>query len=144
MDLEKNWTLYKHPHDENMHKNCLSSQSCHFVKNYIFTIKLLHANVLHVFIFTIKLLHANVLHVFIVKVKYQITTSKAVVGVDRPVSAHLIINVENLHKKLSKFTKLPFRQKLHFHNKTSSCECLTCLYCEGKVSDHYIKSCGRS
>ena len=127
MDLEKNWTLYKHPHDENMHKNCLSSQSCHFVKNYIFTIKLLHA---------------NVLHVFIVKVKYQNTTSKAVVGVDRPVSAHLIINVENLHKKLSKFTKLPFRQKLHFHNKTSSCECLTCLYCESKVSDHYIKSCG--
>ena len=32
------------------------------------------------------------------KVKYQITTSKAVVGVDRPVSAHLIINVENLQK----------------------------------------------
>ena len=59
-----------------MHKNCPSSQSCKF---------------------------ANVLHVFIVKVKYQITTSKAVVGVDQPVSAYLIINVENLHKKLSKF-----------------------------------------
>ena len=35
---------------------------------------------------------------FIVKVKYQITTSKAVVGVDRPVSAHLRINVEKYHK----------------------------------------------
>ena len=33
------------------------------------------------------------------KVKYQITTSKAVVGVDRPISAHLRINVENLHNQ---------------------------------------------
>ena len=61
--------------------------------------------------FTIKLLHANV---FIVKVKYQITASKAVVGVDRPVSAHLRINVENLHKKLSKFIQLKFCQNIFF------------------------------
>ena len=34
------------------------------------------------------------------KVKYQTTTSKAVVGVDRPISTHLRINVENLNKKI--------------------------------------------
>ena len=48
------------------------------------------------------------------KVKYQITTSKAVVGVDRPVSAHLKINVEHLHKKLSKFKQLKYCQKNFF------------------------------
>ena len=48
------------------------------------------------------------------KVKYQITTSKAVVGVDRPVSAHLRINVENLHKKLSRFKQLKFCQNIFF------------------------------
>ena len=80
---------------ENMHKNCLSSQSCHFDKNYFFTIKLLYA-------------------IFIRQVKYQITTSKAVVGVDRPVSAHLRINVENLHEKLSKFKQLKFCRNIVF------------------------------
>ena len=48
------------------------------------------------------------------KVKYQITTSKAVVEVDRPVSAHRRINVENLHKKLSKFKQLKFCQNIFF------------------------------
>ena len=48
------------------------------------------------------------------KVKYQISTSKTVVGVDRPVSAHLGINVENLHKKVSKFKQLKFCQKYFF------------------------------
>ena len=36
------------------------------------------------------------------------------VGVDRPISAHLRINVENLHKKLSKFKQLTFCQKYIF------------------------------
>ena len=36
---------------------------------------------------------------------------KTVVGVDRPISAHLRINVENLHKKMSKFKQLKFCQK---------------------------------
>ena len=114
---------------ENMHKNCLSSQSCHFVKNYFFTIKLLHA---------------NVLNVFIVKVKFQITTSKAVVGVDMPISAHLRINVENLHKKSSKFKQLKFCQNYCLQNNISSCTCPVCLYCEGKVSNSSSKNCGRS
>ena len=39
---------------------------------------------------------------------------KTVVGVDRPISAHLRINVENLHKKLSKFKQLKFCQKYFF------------------------------
>ena len=51
-------------------KNCLSSHSCHFVKNYFFWTKLLHA---------------YVQCVYIVKEKYQIVPSKAVVGVDCPV-----------------------------------------------------------
>ena len=62
------------------------------------------------------------------KVKYQITTSKAVVGVDRHISAHLRINVENLHKKLSKFKQLKFRQKYCFQNNIfhayAQCVCI--------------------
>ena len=53
-------------------ENCLSSQSCHFVKNYFFSIKLLHAN----FQFA-----------YNVKAKYQVNPSKAEIGVDRPVYA---------------------------------------------------------
>ena len=51
-------------------KNCLSSHSCHFVKNYFFWTKLLHA---------------YVQCVYIEYEKYQIVPSKAVVGVDQPV-----------------------------------------------------------
>ena len=53
-------------------ENCLSSHSCHFVKNCFFWTKLLHAYVQC----------AN-----IVSAKYQIAPSKAVVGVDRPIKA---------------------------------------------------------
>ena len=53
-------------------KNCLSSHSCHFVKNYFFWTKLLHA---------------YVQCVYIVWGKYQIAPSKAVVGVDWPMKA---------------------------------------------------------
>ena len=45
-------------------ENCLSSNSCHFVKNYFFLNKLLHA---------------YVQYVYIVTAKYQIVPSKAVV-----------------------------------------------------------------
>ena len=53
-------------------KNCLSSHSCHFIKNYFFWTKLLHA---------------YVQCVYTISVKYQIAPSKAVVGVDRPMKA---------------------------------------------------------
>ena len=53
-------------------KNCLSSYSCHFVKNYFFQTKLLYA---------------YVQCVYIVATKYQTAPSKAVVGVDRPMKA---------------------------------------------------------
>ena len=54
-------------------KNCLCSLSCNFVKNYFFTIKLLHA---------------NVKHVSIVFVKFQSCSWKTVVGVDWPMKAY--------------------------------------------------------
>ena len=55
---------------ETMHNNCLSSQSCKFVKNYFSKI-----------IF----LHAHVQRVCSVMAKYQRAPAKTVVGVDRPV-----------------------------------------------------------
>ena len=72
-------------------------------------------------------------------------SKKIVVGVDRPISAHLRINVENLHKELSKFKQLKFCQKyFFFQNNISSCTCPVCLYCEGKISNSISKNCGRS
>ena len=53
-------------------KNCLSSHSCHFVKNYFFCTKLLHV---------------YVQCVYIVQAKYQTASLKAVVGVDRLIKA---------------------------------------------------------
>ena len=53
-------------------KNCLSSHSCHFVKNYFFWTK-------H--------LHEYVQCVYIEWAKYQIAPPKAVVEVDRPMKA---------------------------------------------------------
>ena len=53
-------------------ENYLSSNSCHFVKNYIYQTKLFHA---------------YVQYVYIVAAKYQIVPSKAVVGVDQPIKA---------------------------------------------------------
>ena len=53
-------------------KICLSSHSCHFVyNNFCATI----------------LLHAYVQYVYIIYTRYQITTSKAVVRVDRHIKA---------------------------------------------------------
>ena len=51
-------------------KNCLSSQSSHFVKKI-----------------SIKLLHANFQCACNVIAKYKVNPSKAVIGVDRPVYA---------------------------------------------------------
>ena len=53
-------------------ENGLSSNSCHFVKNYFFQIKLLHA---------------YVQYDYIVATKHQTAPSKTVVEVDRPIKA---------------------------------------------------------
>ena len=53
-------------------ENCLSSNSCHYVKNYFFQAKIPHA---------------YVQYVCIVAPKYQFAPSKAVVGVDQPIKA---------------------------------------------------------
>ena len=69
-------------------KNCLCSHRCHFVKNYFFWTKLLHA---------------YVQCVYIVWTKYKIVPSKAVVGVDRSMKAPSI-HIQKPNKgKLSKF-----------------------------------------
>ena len=50
------------------------------------------------------------------------------VGVDQPIFAHLRINVENLHKKLSKFKQLKFCQfffsKIIFRHAHVQCVCI--------------------
>ena len=53
-------------------QNSLSSHRCHFIKNYFFQTKLLHA---------------NVQCVYIVKATYQTAPSKTVEGVDRHMKA---------------------------------------------------------
>ena len=67
-------------------KNCLSSHRCHFVKNYFFAIKFLHA---------------NVQWVYSMKAQYEIFQSKTVVGVDRPVNA---LTCKQKEEKLSNFS----------------------------------------
>ena len=63
-------------------ENCLSSNSCHLVRNYYFQIKLLHA---------------FVQYVYIVVAKHQIAPSKAVVGVDWPIKA-LSMHIQKPYK----------------------------------------------
>ena len=63
-------------------ENCLSSNSCHLVRNYYFQIKLLHA---------------FVQYVYIVVAKHQIAPSKAVVGVDQPMKA-LSMHIQKPYK----------------------------------------------
>ena len=94
-------------------ENCLSSNICHFVKNYFFQTKLLHA---------------YVQYVYIVAAKYQIAPSKAVVGVDRPIKALSCIYKSHISEKLSKFSQLSFCQKIFIPNQTPSCICSMCLY----------------
>ena len=93
--------------------NCLSSNSCHFVKNYFFQTKLLYA---------------YVQYVYIVAAKYQIAPSKAVVGVDLPIKALSCIYKSHISEKLSKFSQLSFCRKIFIPNQTPSCICSMCLY----------------
>ena len=64
-------------------ENCLSSNICHFVKNYFFQTKLLGA---------------YVQYVYIVVAKYEIAPSKAVVGVDWPIKA-LSMHIQKPYKR---------------------------------------------
>ena len=66
--------------------NCLSSYRCHFVKNYFFAIKCLHA---------------NVQWVYSMKAQYEIFQSKTVVGVDWPMNA---LTCKQKEEKLSKYS----------------------------------------
>ena len=78
-------------------ENWLGSNSCHFVKNYFFPTKLLHA---------------YVQYVFIVGAKYQIAPTKAVVGVDPPIKA-LSMHIQKPYN-WKKFSLLSFCQKNFF------------------------------
>ena len=89
------YVLSKHKHNPYLignRKKWLNSQSCHFVKNKYFGIKLLHT---------------NVQCVFIVKAKYPIVSAKAVVQVDLPAYA-LSMHKQNALRitKGNKYTEL--------------------------------------
>ena len=90
--------------------------------------------------------------------KYQNASTKALVQVDFPVYALVQVDFSvyalSTHKqnpylnanrkKMAKFTKLSFCQKIDFWHKTSSCKCSMGLYCVCKASNCFIKSCGTS
>ena len=92
-------------------KNCLCSNSCHFVNNYFFRTKLLHA---------------FVQYVYIVAEKYQIAPSKAVVGVDRP------IKVLSMHKQKQYKWKICNLEHL-FRSNTQNYSHLKALYIKAYI-----------
>ena len=115
------------------HTKWLSLISSHFAKNFFFGMTLHHA-------------HAH--YICIVYAKYQKASVKALVQVDFLMDAlskrkHNPYLKGNM-KKMAKFTKLSFCQKLMFWHQTSSHKCSMCLYCVSKVSDCFSKSCGTS
>ena len=81
-------------------------------------------------------------YICIVYAKYQKASVKALVQVDFPVYA--LSKQKQNKKKMAKFTKLSFSQKLIFWHKTSSRKCSMCLYYVGKVSDSFSQNCGTS
>ena len=117
-------------------KICLSSHSCHFVKNYFFLNK------------TPSCICSISQHCI---GRVSDCSSKSC---GRSWSAHegtiyaytkaLCIYKHLIREKLSKFSLLSFCQKLFFLNQTPSCICSMCLHCIGKVSNCSIKRCGRS
>ena len=111
-------------------KNCLSSHSCHIVKNYFFLSQ------------TPSCICSMCLH----------CTGKvsncSIKSCTRGWSAHegtiYAFTKALLGKNSRKFSQLSFCRKLFFLNQTPSCICSMCLHCIGKVSNCSIKSCGRS
>ena len=99
-------------------ENCLSSNSCHFVKKYFFLTNFLHA---------------YFQYVYIVVAKYQIAPLKAVLGVDRPLKA-LSMSIQKPYKRkiVQVLIAVILSKKL---NQTPSCICSMYLYCIGKVSN---------
>ena len=94
------------------------------------------------------LLHAHAQYIYIVNAKYQEVSVLAPVQVDFPVYA-LSKHKQNLYlkanrKKMVKFTKLSFCQKMFFWHQTSSCKCSMSLQCVGKVSNCFSRSCDTS
>ena len=103
------------------HTKWLSLISSHFAKKTFFGMTLLHA-------------HAH--YICIVCAKYQRASVKALVQVNflmYALSKHKH-NPYLIGKKMAKFTKLSFCQKLIFWHQTSSYKCSGCLYCVTKVS----------
>ena len=91
-----------------------------------------------------KLLHAYVQCVYIVSAKYQIAPSKAVVGVERPIKAlSMHIHVQKSYKVIIVYVLIAVILSKKKFNQTPSCICSMCLYWIGKVSNCYIKTCGR-
>ena len=110
-------------------ENGLSSNSCHFVKNYFFQNKIPSC------ICSI-CLHCS-----------DKASNCSIKNCGRSWSAHkgtIHAYTKAISEKLSKFSQLSFCQKLFFLNQTPSCICPMCLYWIGKVSNCSIKSCGRS
>ena len=86
--------------------------------------------------FAMTLLHAHAHYICIVYAKYQKASVKALVQVDVLMCA-LSKHKHNPYlkgnrKKMAKFTKLSFCQKLIFWHQTSSYKCSMCLYCVNK------------
>ena len=111
-------------------KNCLSSYSCHFVKNYFFLDQ------------TPSCICSMCLHC-IGKV-----SNCSIKSCGRSWSAHegtIYAYTNTLLKKncLSSHC-CHFVKNYFFLNQTPSCICSMCLHCVGKVSNCSIKSCGRS
>ena len=109
-------------------KNCLSSHSCHFVKNYFFLNQ------------TPSCICSMCLHCI------GKESNCSIKSCGRSWSAHegtIYAYTKDLLGKLFKFSQLSFCQKSFFLNQTPSCICSMFLHCKGKVSNCSIKSCGR-
>ena len=110
--------------------NCLSSNSCHFVKNYNF------------FNQTPSCICSMGLHCI------RKVSNCSIKSCGRSWAAHkgtihaytkVIYGSNCLSSNSCHFVK-----NYNFFNQTPSCICSMCLYCIGKVSNCYIKSCSRS
>ena len=113
-----------------LRKNCLSSHSCHFVKNYFFLNQ------------TPSCICSMCLHCI-----GKVSTS-SIKSCGRSWSAHegtiYAYTKALLGKNCLSSHSCHFVKNYFFLNQTPSCICSMCLHCIGKVSTSSIKSCGRS
>ena len=110
-------------------KNCLSSHSCHFVKN-IFSKP------------TPSCICSMCLHCI------DKVSNCSIKSCSRSLSAHegtIYAYTKALSgKNCQSSHSCHFVKKYFFLNQTPSCICSMCLHCIGKVSNCSVKSCGRS